>query len=203
MAMDTSHHPLAALRDFYLERFRQSIAKATLELDGIATELLIEIPSLPHSEYCYRLYRVDVIGQRDGVSQVREVTLSEGSQASNCQWAQSHNVKFAAPIVWYGIEFEVTGICPHEELISWTSRWLDIEDERWVDSQEFQMVIHSVTPPTRTVNGFQISVDFGSAPLEAFDELVQLLSKTAELVSIGSFSLFNDETEISRDSPSP
>jgi hypothetical protein len=36
-------------------------------------------------------------------------------------------------------------------------------------------VIHSVMPPEVHGDGFVFSVDFGSAPCEAFDELLEVL----------------------------
>jgi hypothetical protein len=182
-------HPLQPIRDYFLDCFRQSITKARGELDQVVSELLLEIPSLKHQEYCYRLYRADIIGKRDGKPQISEVTV-DGREILDWKSAVPVGVTLDAPMVWYGIEFEVSGAPPDERaLIDWTTRWMDISDSRLDDSAEFQQVVHSVTPPRITDTYFSISVDFGSAPTAAFDELVQLLVRDARRVSVGSFFL--------------
>jgi len=183
------NHPLQPIRDYFLDCFRQRITKARGELDQVVSELLLEIPSLKHPEYCYRLYRADMIGKRDDKPQISEVTVG-GREILDWKSAVPVGVTLDAPMVWYGIEFEVSGAPPDERaLIDWTTRGMNISDSRLDASAEFQQVVHSVTPPRITDSGFSISVDFGSAPTAAFDELVQLLVRDARRVSVGSFFL--------------
>ena len=182
-------HPLQPVRDYLLECFRESITKARSELDQLATELLLEIPSLKYPEYCYRLYRADIVGKCGGESKIIEVTVGEKevlaweSKVPAC-------VRIDAPTVWYGIQFEVVGACPDESALrDWVTRWMDISDARYNASEEFQQVVHSVTPPNITESGFSLSVDFGTAPTAAFDELTHILACGARSVSVGSFFL--------------
>jgi hypothetical protein len=187
-----SVHPLDPVREKFLSHFREAIANARNELDQFATELLLELPSLKHDEYCYRLYRADIVGKKEGKSKVCEIALDEQEVH---QWKNvfPDTVRFATPIVWYGIEFEIHGAAPDIKAIQdWTTQWLDIADARYVESAEFQEVAHSVTPPKMTDSGYVLSVDFGSAPTRAFDELIQIVAKDAHEVSVGSFSLFPD-----------
>jgi hypothetical protein len=182
-------HPLQPVRDYFLECFRQSITKARDELDQVVSELLMEIPSLKHPDYCYRLYRADIIGKRDGKPQISEVMVG-GREVLDWKSTVPVGVTLDAPVVWNGIEFEVSGPSPDERaLVDWTTRWMDVSDSRFDDSAEFQQVVHSVTPPRITDSGFAISVDFGSATASAFDELIQLLVRDAGRVSVGSFFL--------------
>lgn len=121
---------------------------------------------------------------------VQEITVGE-REVSGWQTSFPAGVSIDAPIVWYGIEFEVSGGSPDEKaLLDWATRWLDISDGRYDKSAEFQAVVHSVTPPTIKDTGFSVSVDFGSAPTAAFDELLQMLARDAKSVSVGSFFLF-------------
>jgi len=190
-------HPLQPIRDYFLDCFRESIAKARVDLDQFATELLLELSRLKHPDYCYRLYRADIVGKKDGKSVVQEITVGE-REVMDWQTSFPSGVSIDAPIVWYGIEFEVTGGLPDEKaLLDWATRWLDIKDGRYHESAEFQEVVHSVTPPTIKDTGFSVSVDFGSAPTAAFDELLQILARDGKSVSVGSFFLFRtvDETQ--------
>lgn len=96
--------------------------------------------------------------------------------------------EFAGPLVWNGIEFRVEGARAEEaELIAWAVEWLDVSDSRYDESAEFQRVVHSVTPPRRSGNGYRFSVDFGSAPTAAFDQLLAVIGRNASRILIGSF----------------
>ena len=188
------NHPLQPIRDYFLDSFRKSIAEARSEFDQFTTELLLEIPSLKHPDYCYRLYRADIVGKRDGKSEIREITLGE-REVSDWQSIVPAGMSIDAPMGWYGIEFDVVGAPPDEPaLLDWASRWMDISDSRYDESAEFQQAVHSVTPPRITESGFTLSVDFGSAPTDAFDELAELLARDTRRVSVGSFFLFRSAT---------
>lgn len=191
-------HPLQPIRDYFLDCFRESIATARGDLDQFETELLLELSSLKHPEYCYRLYRADIVGKKDGKSVVQEITVGE-REVLGWHTTFPAGVSIDAPIVWYGVEFKVTGGPPDEKaLLDWATRWLDISDGRYAESAEFQEVIHSVTPPTINDTGFSVSIDFGSAPTAAFDELLQILARDAKCVSVGSFFLFRTADENSK-----
>ena len=188
------NHPLEDHRAYFLQCFREGIGKARDSLDQFATELLLELSSLKYPDYCYRLYRADIVGKRDGKNVIREITLG-GRDVLAPPGVFPASVSFDAPVVWYGIEFVVAGSTIDEaRLIEWTTRWLDVTDSRYVESAEFQEVIHNVRPPKKTDAGFEISVDFGTAPVAAFDELVQILSTTGK-VSVGSFMTEDEKTE--------
>lgn len=68
-------HPLDPLREYYLDCFRRSVEDARRRrrrFDQLTTELLLEVPSLKHPEYCHRLYRIDIFGKRDGKDGILE-----------------------------------------------------------------------------------------------------------------------------------
>jgi len=181
-------HPLQTLRDYYLDSFAESIECARDRFDQFATELLLELPSLKHPEYCYRLYRADIMGKRAGEPGVLEVNVT-AKDVTAWQEVLPQHVSIAAPVVWNGIEFRVTDAKPSEaELVAWTERWLDVPDSQYVEGQQFQQVVHSVTPPRSAKSGYEFSVDFGSAPTTAFDELLAIIARDSATVSVGSFS---------------
>lgn len=183
------NHPLQTIRDYYLNCFRDNVVKARSELDQFTTELLLEIPSLKYSEYCYRLYRTDIIGKKNGESKIVEVNVG-GREVFSWESTMPAGASVDAPLVWNGIEFEVTGASPNESaILDWASRWLDTSDSRYNESAEFQEVVHSITPATITESGFRISIDFGSAPTSSFDELAKILTRGSQKVSVGSFFL--------------
>ncbi len=182
-------HPLHSLREYYLDFFRESLEEVRSRFDEFTTELLLELPSLKYPEYCHRLYRVDIIGKRAGESRIVEVNVVE-KEPDAWQAALPSAARIDAPIVWNGLEFRITGTAlPKRELVAWALHWLDVSDSRYDESAMFQQVVHSISPPTLIEGGYEVSVDFGSAPVSAFDELLELLVRDASRVSIGSFSV--------------
>lgn len=177
-----------------MECFQQSIEKAKAELDTVATELLVEWSSKLHPEYCFRLYRTDIIGKQGEKTIVREVA----HEVVECPGSKDNlpdGACIVSALVWYGIDFRVSGEVPNlGELVKWSERWLDLDDAQFVEGHLFQEVIHNITPPTPTAEGFSISVDFGTAPTTAFDELVVLLLQKASRVEIGSYLFAETET---------
>ena len=58
---------------------------------------------------------------------------------------------------------------------NWAKKWIDIDDKKYVAGQGFQNVIHSVTFPVEDNGKWTTSIDFGSAPIEAFKDLIKTL----------------------------
>jgi hypothetical protein len=186
-------HPLKSLRDYYLDCFRKSIVTAPNHFDQFTTELLLELASPKHYDYCYRLYRADIISKHRGKTAVREVNVSVSDVAS-WETVLPARSSIDAPLAWNGIEFRVDGAStPEADLVVWATVWIDATDSRYDEATEFQYVVHNITPPAPTASGFTLSVDFGSAPIVAFDELLQLLVRDADRVSVGSFQLCSND----------
>ncbi len=93
------------------------------------------------------------------------------------------------PIVWYRIEFVFgTQVTDDANLLKWCSLWLDLDEHRKPDETGFSGVIHSVTPPAFAENRTSFSVDFGSAPVMAFEECLTELHRAGVCsVTVGSF----------------
>jgi hypothetical protein len=187
-------HPLHHVRESFLRGYRSVVDEARDELADVVTELLMEIPGLAHAEACYRLYRIDIAGKRNGEITLREVRC-DAQEVRNWQPLVPNGVQIDAPILWEGMEFDVVGARPSETaLIEWATRWMDISDARYDESAEFQQVVHSISPPEPTSSGVHVSVDFGSAPTTAFDELLEVLLQGGATVSVGSFFLFDEDS---------
>jgi hypothetical protein len=180
-------HPLEPVRDYYLDCFRHSIESARTQFDQFTNELLLELPSLKYSAYCHRLYRADIIGKRADENRVVEVNVAPKTAPLSRHILPSI-VKVEGALVWNGIEFRVTDAeAAEDDLVTRASKWLDLSDSRYEVGAQLQHVVHSVTPPQTTDRGYQLSVDFGSAPTVAFDELLAVVARDARGVAVGSF----------------
>jgi hypothetical protein len=79
------------------------------------------------------------------------------------------------PFVWNGCEFTLDKK-PNITYDNWAKKWIAIDNKKTVNGEGFQNVIHSVTFPVEENGKWTTSVDFGTAPIEAFKELIKTLS---------------------------
>lgn len=75
------------------------------------------------------------------------------------------------PFVWNGCDF-IVDQKPNFMFESWAKKWIDIDDNKLVKEDSFANVIHSVTYPKEENGMWTTSIDFGTAPKEAFKELL-------------------------------
>ena len=87
-------------------------------------------------------------------------------------------------VAWNGITFRCSPFAfPEDRLVAWGERWIHDESPPFGPQDELTGIIHSVTPPERVRGLLEFSVDFGSAPFDAFEELLQLLSNRLQSIS--------------------
>ena len=88
------------------------------------------------------------------------------------------------------MEFKVYGPLPdHEPVFAWLAKWYDPRDTRVADEDGLHNVVHNITAPEQSAEGWNVSIDFGSGPLDAFTEFIELVkSSGASRLEIGSFS---------------
>jgi hypothetical protein len=58
--------------------------------------------------------------------------------------------------------------------VDWFHKWLDINDSSQPNEDGFRGVVHSVVQPERMKDYWFVPVDFGTAPIQAFAELVEV-----------------------------
>ncbi len=181
------------IRDYYLECYRLSIIKAQRELERVVPELLLEPNGSTETEQLFKLIRVDIIGMRGDRHVIKEVVLGpselpDGLLGYSCPIALS-------PSAWHGIELYVAAPrVPEPQLIAWAETWLDPEDLRTPDDTGLQGVIHNIRRPEAVEGGYRLSIDFGSSPLTALHELLELVcAGGATRIDLGSFTLHQSE----------
>jgi hypothetical protein len=73
------------------------------------------------------------------------------------------------PFVWHDMEIHVLGPFPDtNQLNNWFTKWFDPKDRNKKQANELHEVIHSMTHARQIPDGWTITVDFGSATMEAF-----------------------------------
>jgi len=94
-----------------------------------------------------------------------------------------------APFYWDACNISVSGISEQTDwslLVMWFAKWFDFEDRGNIDGEGFLGVVHFLSDPKFDGSKTEFQVDFGSAPVESFKELLDTLKASgATKVQIG------------------
>lgn len=170
------------IRSHYVTQLHSALELRSSQGRSVFAEICIELPHLDVSRQLYRLYVVDILEQLpNGETKATDVNVEPSA-------LRAQGLPFDAPISWNGIEFRcVPDRFQEEALASWGTRWISDESPPLGPQDNLTGIIHSVTEPAMRGSHVEFSVDFGSAPVAAFNELIALLSDS--LLSVGSYSL--------------
>lgn len=169
-------------RSHYLKQLSSTLSSLSSQGRSVYAEICLELERPEARSELYRLYVVDIL-ERLPAGETKVIEINVDPRA-----VQIPGLPIDAPIVWNGVEFRcVPEHFPEELLVSWGSRWITDEAPPFGPQDNLTGIIHSVTEPSLSRSHIEFSVDFGSAPVAAFDELVALLG--GNLHSLGSYSL--------------
>ncbi len=94
-----------------------------------------------------------------------------------------------SPFQWDACDVRASGIPPATDwsnLRGWFDRWFDGDDTRQADEQGLNGVVHFLSDPAHHASAATFQVDFGSASVEAFEELLDALRDSgATKIEIG------------------
>jgi hypothetical protein len=188
---------LDEIRQYYLERLRAQIAKERAgaaqvisepSLRNAAGDVVREGPlSLP--------LRVDItVVDRGGSSRTLRVETPQqlSFEPVELQWSSRLSVTLA-PFSWNACPVALcveqnteTNLAP---LIDWFERWFDADDTFEADELGISSVVHFMSDPSVDDNEVSFQVDFGSAPVSAFEELLDAAEQLGtESATIGRVS---------------
>lgn len=163
------------VRSHYLKQMIASFEDFSALHSPSALEVLFELQR--ECAYPFRLYRADMASNTEDGPKLQDVNPEGYLNFSAFTESVSGNLRVTLnPIAWYGVDFDCDKVLTEADLQGWAMRWFDVEDEHKQDSAGLQGVIHSITVPEIQGSRAEFSVDFGSAPVEAFEELLTLLS---------------------------
>jgi|ERR1700677_1797450 len=178
-------------REAYLACFAKGLAEHREISPQAVAELLIEINTqkipLP-----YRYIRPDIIYKIAEESKIIEVNKNRHFSFDPYVFTTPSGIPATLhPFHWNGIEFRLFGdIVSWEPYDDWIRTWLDLEDLRSREGKDFQCVIHNATEPKRAGGFWELSIDMGSAELDALSDLFSVFAELGfGTIEIGSFSL--------------
>ena len=167
----------------YIRFFHRALKRRRDLGENLTEEVCLALnKSVEHD--LYRLFVVDAL-QRKPDGSIGVIEFNSDPVA-----AAYPELVIDTPVAWNGITFRCSPFAfPEERLVAWGARWIHDEAPPCGPQDELTGIIHSVTPPERVRGLLEFSVDFGSAPFVAFEELLQLLSNRLQSISTS----FEDE----------
>jgi hypothetical protein len=162
---------VARVRDHYVDQFRAFADKQKRSCEVGAAEVKLRLSD--RSELFRRLYCVDFAGKTGGEHGVVELqpafTLTFGPMS--CAYgAAAISIEH---LRWDDVDIHHDlAALPQEEIASWFERWFDPDDKRAGQTAEFSNVIHSLL-----IRPGCVTIDFGTAPPDAFWELLNVLEQ--------------------------
>jgi hypothetical protein len=167
------------VRAKYIVDFQNLLRKLTSEGKQVSSEIRIELER-SSAQDLYRLYVMDFLERKpDG-------TIGAIELACDPIITAYPNLQIDAPVCWNGITFKCRAHAFSEsDVLAWGNRWIHDECPPLGSQDGLTGVIHSVSEPENIGGNIEFSVDFGSAPFQAFEEL--LASVGCSVLSIGTY----------------
>lgn len=177
-------------RAVYLEVFQKQLKSLTDQ--GIAYQTEVELVPEKKRKQVTPPVRIDALYQEAGELKEVEANLANPPYFEVISEDWDDIVMTLSPFVWNAVEFDVTGPFPDlGQLSNWYSKWYDIKHRNKAGEDGFKSVVHKMSAPTEIEDGWQITIDFGSANLEAFIAFYkQCRFNDAEKISISSSRYF-------------
>ncbi|AZC24178.1 hypothetical protein [Pseudomonas sessilinigenes] len=168
---------LVAIRKPYVETLARQIAQGAAYVEpayrnsdgSLATEGVMAMPC-----------RVDMIAQ-EGAAAGEPVQVDAESELAfePVGFAIEQMAVRISPFGWDWLALEVRGL-GQEALVQvmgrWFLEWFDVEDENPPTEDALQGVVHFISDPEPTAEGFQVKIDLGSAPAPAVEDLLFALA---------------------------
>ena len=170
---------LTKQRNQYLTTFQLGLAQNQTEKS--ATEIMLQVTADQnrHLPEVFQINRFDLVNiTPEGRYNITEFNMDSDSLLNyDLHVFDINGMELEiTPFAWNGCELTFDQK-PGTVYESWIRKWIDINDNKSISTDSLQNVIHSVTYPQVDKNKWTTSIDFGSAPIEAFKELVMILSK--------------------------
>ncbi len=177
------------IRAMYIE----DLLSVYQQQSGGAKEALISVNTDEPIEQ-FKLWRIDYIKTVEGKVNTNEVNSDRYISFEPINLEINNMEAAVAPFYWNGCEFMFSPKPDNYDwLIAWIDKWINEADDWELDENGLLGAIHNVTKPIETDDGMMFSVDFGSAGIEAFNDIINEIYQQGVLsLKIGSFSMIDN-----------
>lgn len=170
---------LTQIRDYYLARLTGAAEEAAADADSVVLEPCLrdsEGNAVREGEHGLGM-RVDVVVIAAGDA-VRTLSVETDRElafpAVTFAWSPGLEVVLRG-FAWQRCPLRLAGSALNPRpLFEWFEKWFDADDERPLDERGLQGVVHFMSDPAMAANSMILEVDFGSAPIEAVEELLDV-----------------------------
>lgn len=164
------------IRQHYLRALLDTFAGYGASRQPSSLEVMLELQR--EEPLPFRLYRVDMASNVNGENHLQEVNPSTHLRFEPFTVEVNDDLAVEVrPMNWNGVEVFANAELNTSAFEDWALKWLDFDDRQPQDEDGLQGVIHSVTMQESEVGTSRVAVDWGSAPLAALEELLQVVSK--------------------------
>jgi hypothetical protein len=167
----------SAAREFWMSRYIEALRAYRLKYQPGGPEVLLQLSDNGLARP-FRLYRIDLAS-----GSVTPPNLTDVNPVNAPQF-ETERITLPSGLTvtlesfhWNGVEFTVQGMAhDFSRVADWCLQWIDESESNQHDDNGLLGAIHSVTAPEIREDSVFFSVDFGSAPVEAANSLIKLLS---------------------------
>lgn len=167
---------LEQVREHYLSAYVVAARDYKTKFDPSSPEVLLEIGGREELPYPYRLYRMDLMSGAVEPPNMTDFNHDSHLIFEPIQFSVSGKLTVRlSSISWNAVEFEGSCFARESELLSnWALKWLDVDEINETEEHGFGGYIHSITYPEIESGKCSFSVDFGSASIDSFYELINV-----------------------------
>ena len=166
-------------RSQYIANFQLGLDQNKTAKSAIEIMLQVTADQNRNQPEIFQLNRYDMVTvNAEGKYDITEFNLNKDSVMKfDKQVYDINSMKVEiSSFVWNGCELTFNKK-PNNAYEIWARKWIDIDDKKKPTADGFQNVIHSVTFPEEVDGKWTTSIDFGSAPIDAFKELLGILGR--------------------------
>jgi len=167
-------------RNRYIDFFKRGIEYLKTDKSQFAVELLIESndTALTHP---FNLLRLDFIYKDElNIDRINSLQLDTKLTYEKVIANKKNSKITINPFLWGNCTITFEKIIENN-LILWIEKWIDVQDSRYT---EYSNSIHNCSL-NKNANGLnELTVDFGTAPVESMIELIDLLTIDNSLITI-------------------
>jgi hypothetical protein len=177
------------IRASYLKFFRSTLAEMRRREAGVVPEVLIRVNGPPEMDEVYHLLRADILSQENGAPQVTMIQLRSIPAGDTADILVGDQMVRVQPFLWEECSIAFSCVDPklvRSRLQEWLLHRIDKEETHTPDQDGLHGIVHSMSPLLGVGTRHHFVADFGSAPVEIFEEVLNLLVQAgAQRISVG------------------
>jgi len=162
------------VRSHYLEHYRDWVAVMADKAGRGGPEVALQLSE--NAKVARQLYRVDYMANAEGKPNVVEFQFDQFLDFEPAESSVGSTALTLRPFKWENAGVTLDGaIWPEQPLMDWFDDWFGLTSGREDQAEPGQLggLIHSLS-----IAEARIEVDLGSAPVEAFEQLLKLAAST-------------------------